>query len=167
MSKKISVTEQQHSSIALKETQVKTHPLYKMLVKKSKRFERSKNSLIKSSYKSSLEKPTNYAVFFPTSEYYILGATLNIYKILSTYRKIDVNLEVIAVIYHNKVSSDRLEFETYISYKFSKYCIGNKQYGKSLNSEIIYSVWKEIINGAGFEVTWKSKLNIDKYNNKQ
>jgi hypothetical protein len=32
---------------------------------------------------------------------------------------------------------------------------------------IINSIWEEIINKAGFYVTWKSKLKIDKYNKKR
>jgi len=51
--------------------------------------------------------------------------------------------------------------------RFSKYHIGNEQYGKGLNSITIHSIWEEIINGAGFDVTWEFKLKIDKYNTKQ
>lgn len=51
--------------------------------------------------------------------------------------------------------------------KFSKYFIGNEQYGKGLNSITICSVWEEIINGAGFDVMWESKSKINRYNKKQ
>jgi len=73
----------------------------------------------------------------------------------------------VALVYHNKVLNDRFEFENCIFRKFSNYHVGNKQYGKGLNSITIHSLWEQIINGAGFEIMWESQENIDKYNTKQ
>jgi len=103
----------------------------------------------------------------PVSKHYKLGATLNIDQTFSAYRRVDLNVMVVAVVYHNKVPDDRFEFEKCIFRKFSKYHIGHEQYGKGLNFIIIHSIWEEIINGAGFDVTWESKLKIDKYNKKR
>ena len=138
-----------------------------MLLVENQNLKKLNTNVSKPFHKFGKEKPTNYAVFFPASKHYKMGECLNIDKTLSTYRRIDLNVKVVAVVYHNKVPDDRFEFEKCIIRKFSKYNIGNEQYGKGLNSIIIHSTWEEIINGAGFDVTWESKLEIDKYNTKQ
>ena len=167
-SKTAAPTGQQHSSVILSETQVKSHPLYKMLLVENQNLRTVKNTTAgKSFYKFCKEKPINYAVFSPASKSYKLGECLNIDKTLSTYRRVDFNVKLVAIVYHDKALDDRFEFEKCIFRKFSKYHIGNEQYGKGLNSITIHSIWEEIINGAGFDVTWESKSKIDKYNKKR
>jgi len=166
-SKTVGSTEQQGSSVILSETQVKSHPLYKMLLVENQNLKQLNTNAGKPFHKFGKERPTNYAVFFPASKNYKLGECLNIDKTLSTYRRVDLDVKVVVVVYHNKAPDDRFEFEKCIFRKFSKYHIGNEQYGKGLNSITIHSIWEEIINGAGFDVTWESKLKIDKYNTKQ
>ena len=165
-SKTVAPTEQQHSPVVLSETLIKAHPLYKMLLTENENLKQLNTTAVKTFYKFGKEKPANYAVFFPASKIYKQGECLNIDKTLATYRRVDVNVKVVVLLYHNKVSNDRFEFESCIYRKFSKYHIGNEQYGKGLNSITISSIWEEIINGAGFDVTWESKSKIDKYNTK-
>ena len=166
-SKTVAPTEQQHSSVVLSETQVKSHPLYKMLLVENQNLKQLNTTAVKTFYKFGKERPANYAVFFPALKNYKQGECLNIDKTLSTYRRVDLNVKVVMLVYHNKVPGDRFEFENCIFRKFSKYHIGNEQYGKGLNSITIHSIWEEIINGAGFDVRWESKLKIDKYNKKR
>ena len=166
-SKTVTPTEHQHSSVVLSENQVKSHPLYKMLLVENQNLKQLNTTADKPFYKFGKESPANYAVFFPASKIYKQGECLNIDKTLSTYRRVDLNVKLVVVVYHNKVPNDRFEFEKCIFRKFFKYHIGNEQYGKSLNSITIHSIWEEIINGAGFDVTWESELKIDKYNKKR
>lgn len=165
-SKTAALTKQEHSTIVLSEDQVKSHPLYKILLVENQNLKRLNTTADKPFYKFGKEKPTNYAVFFQLQKFINRVNVLNIDKTLSTYRRIDLNVKVVSLVYHNKVSNDRFEFEKCIFHKFSNYHTGNEQYGKGLNSIIIHSIWQEIINGAGFDVTWESKLEIDKYNKK-
>jgi hypothetical protein len=158
---------QEYSDAVLSETQIKAHPLYKMLVAENENLKQSNTSVDKPFYKFGKEKPTNYAVYFPASNNYKQGECVNIDKTLSTFRRVDINVKVVALVYHNVVSNDRFEFEKCISRKFSNYHIGNEQYGQGLNSLTIQLIWEEIIHGAGFDVMWESELEIDKYNKKK
>jgi len=110
-SKTVNSTEQQHSSVILSETQVKSHPLYKMLLVENQNLKQLNTNAGKPFYKFGKERPTNYAVFFPASKNYKLGECLNIDKTLSTYRRVDLDVKVVVVVYHNKASDDRFEFE--------------------------------------------------------
>jgi len=66
LSKKLSSTEQQHSSIIFSEAQVKSHPLYKMLLVENQSLKHLNTTAIKLFYKFGKERPTNYAVFSPS-----------------------------------------------------------------------------------------------------
>jgi len=139
-SKPVVPTEQQGSSVILTEFQVKSHPLYKNLLIKHQKLKQLTTNISKSFHKFGKEKPTNYAVFFPTSKHYKMGSSINIDRTLTLYRRTFINVKVVAVVYHNNTPADRYEFEKCIFRKFSKYHIGNEQYGKGLKFKTIHSI---------------------------
>lgn len=69
-----------------------------MLLNENQNRKKLNANVNKSFHKFEKEKPTNYAIFLPDSRKFEMGECLNIDKTLSTFRRTEHNLEVIALI---------------------------------------------------------------------
>ena len=154
-------------SVGLTVAKVESHPHYKKLLAENEKLKELAGTVTNESlHRFGMEKSANYSVYSPDSDRYKMGKCINIDETLAAYRRLDASIQVVAIVYHENTASDRDCFERIMGRRFVEYNIGGEQYGLGLTHGEIISIWKQIISGAGFSVTWESQSEIDKYNGK-